>query len=894
MNRRSVKRLFHLDRFGKRMEESLDAEVQFHLQTRIQEFLKEGLSEEEARERALEQFGDPDLVLDRCRRIDERHARRNALIELRNDLLQDVRFAFRSLAKTRGFSLVAIISLACGIGAFVAYFAVVHATSLSPVPGVSGSDRAVELLMTGRGGGSGYWDYPDFRDLRATPTPLEEVAGWKDRTGTLTTPEGGEQVALTYVSANYFRVLGVIPVLGRAFLESEDTGPGQHPVAVVGHDTWQDRFGGDPEIIGRTVTLNRSPYTVVGVAPEAFKSHLALHESRDFWIPLMQDPWVNGEEAWTDDRDAMWLQVLGRIADGVSIGEVNAALQTVFFRLEERYPETNEGRTATAHAFGPIPAAFRYQTMLGIGMGFGLLGLVLLIICGNVAGMVLARSIAREKEIAIRLALGSGRLRLARLLLVEALLIAVAGGGLGVLLGRWGMDLASPFVPGLSQVVSGVGAPVLSVALAVTLVTTLGVGLLPSIRFSRPELVSSLKDDAGGGGRKVGRIHRYSASAQAGLALCLLVTSFLFLRALGFMELKDLGFEPVGLYTVRINLTQEGMETRELAEPFLQRVRESVGSLPGVTAVSIADGLPLDLTGNFTGVSPASESEPEAGRIQVEFTLADEGFFETIGTPVLQGRGFEAGDDSSSEPVAVVTEALADRLFHGENVLGRRVRSGAAREGPQEYTIVGVVPDLASSRPTEEWPNIFLAFGQNFYPRIRVNVRGRGDPLVLSTAIRDALLSIEPNLAFPVVESSESLIERATRNHRFSVRAAGGLGVLALLLAAIGVYGVVAFAVSSRTREIGLRMAMGATRGEVLRQVLRDGVLLALPGLLLGGFAAVGVSLAFRAQFFGLSPLDPVSFLAAAGVLFAVVLVASISPARRASAIDPMRALRME
>jgi predicted permease len=894
MKGRRLRRFFHLDRFGERMDASLDDELEFHLKTRMAEFMRDGATEVEAREKALAQFGDPGAVKDRCRRIDERGARRRAASDLFGDLKQDVRFVFRSLAKARGFSLVAVLSLACGIGAFVAYSTVVFATSLKPVPGVPGADRAVEILLVSRNGSGWYWDYPDLKDLRESATPLQDVAGWKDRSGTMATEGGGEEVALTYVSANYFRTLGVVPVMGRAFEEAEDVGPGQHPVVVVSYEMWQEGFGGDPGIVGRTVTLNRTPYTVIGVAPEAFQSHLALQEPRDFWLPLMQEPWIAGEDPATRDRDAMWLQALGRLSEGATLGDTNAALRTVFSRLEERYPETNEGRSAVAHSFGPIPASFRSQTMMGIWLGFGLLALVLLIICGNVAGMVLARSVSREQEIAIRLALGVGRLRLVRLFLVEASFIAAMAGVFGILLGRWGLALASPYIQGIPEVAPGAGAPVVSIVLGVTVAATLAVGILPSVRFSRPELVSSIKDDSGAGGRKVGRVHRWSASAQAGLALCLLVTATLFMRSLGFLANKDLGFEPAGLYSVRVNLTQEGMETRELAEPFLDRFREEVGSLPGVTSVSVADGIPLDLVGNFTSVSRADQPDPALGRITVEFTRVDEGFFKTVGTPILRGRGLEPTDDASSELVLVITESLAERLWPGEESLGRRVWSGMTGEGPQRFTVVGIVPDVSSSRPTQEWPNIFAASRQIFHTDVRLAVRAEGDPTMVARAIRSKLLEIEPDLAFPVVESSESIIDRATANHRFSVKAAGGLGLLALLLAAIGVYGVVAFAVTSRTREIGLRMAMGATRGEVLSRVLRDGVRLTLPGLIIGGLAAAGVAVAARSEFFGLQPVDPVSFLGAAGILFSAMVVASLAPARRASSVDPMQALRME
>ena len=375
--------------------------------------------------------------------------------------------------------------------------------------------------------------YPDFEDLRVASTPFQDVAGWRDWTGTLTTREGGEQVNLTYVSANYFRVLGVVPIRGRTFFDSEDVGAGQHQVAIVSHDMWQDRLGGDPDIVGRTVTLNRTQYTVVGVTPEAFKGHRPLQEGRDFWVPLMQDPVVVGEDGLAGDRDALWLRALGRLKEGATLGEANASLRIMFARLEEQYPETNEGRSARALSFGPIPARGRTESTLLLGLSFGVLGVVLLIICGNVAGMVLARSVTREKEIAIRLALGSGRARLVRLLMMEALVLAFVGGGLGLLLGVWGLDAAYAAIPGFPEIAFGFGGPVVGFTLMVTLGATLAVGLVPAFRFSRPELVSSLKDDSGGGGRRVGRIHRYSASAQAGLALTLLVTSSLFLRRWG-------------------------------------------------------------------------------------------------------------------------------------------------------------------------------------------------------------------------------------------------------------------------------------------------------------------------------------------------------------------------
>ena len=809
-------------------------------------------------------------------------------------LLQDLRFGIRSLLRARGFTFTAVLSLGLGIGVFSAVFSLFLQIWMKPVPGVPDPDRVVELLTVRPGTAFESMAYPDFIDLRETDTPLLGFAGWKERTGSLVDADGGESVRLMYVSANYFEILGVAPRLGRTFLPAEDLGPGQHPVAVLSYKMWQDRLGADPEILGRTLILNRTPYTVVGVAPQDFNGHRILVDGPEVWLPLMQFPWVAAGDVWTEDRDALWLRVLGRLRENVTLEEANAAIRTVFSRLEGMYPESNENRSARAYAFGPVPAQGRTDSTVAVYAVFSLLSLVLLIICANVAGMVLARSVTREQELAVRMALGSGRRRLARLLMVEALLLSFAGVGLGVLLGVWGMDLVYASIPGFPPLEFAVEAPVLGLGLLLGFGATLAVGLLPAFRFSRPELVSSLKDDSGGGGRRVSRIHRFAASAQAGVALTLLVTCGLFLRSLGVMEDRDFGFEPQGLVTTRVDLFQEGYESQESAEVFLDRAREAIEAVPGVISVSVADGIPLDLSGNFTGVARADQPDDARGRIQVELTKVTEHFFETVGSPVLQGRGIEYGDNLSSDPVVVITESLAARLWPGEDALGRTLRSGGTRTGPRDYTVVGIVADVASSRPTENWPNIFLSFRQTYGPRMMFVLKTAGDLSALARPIQSALLSVDPGLSYPVLLTSESLVERGTQGQRLSAGMAGGLGVLALLLSAIGVYGVVAFAVTSRTREIGLRMAMGASRRKVLREVLLDALRLAVPGLAVGALLAGLVAAAARAELLGLSPADPISFLGGGAILFLVVLAASLIPARAASGIDPMEALKGE
>jgi predicted permease len=814
-----------------------------------------------------------------------------------NDIGLDVRLALRGLLRSKGFAAIAVFSIALGIGVNAAFFTFVQATWMQPVPGVNGADRIVEILSTSQGSEAAEWAYPDFLAVREAKTPIALVVGWKPRDGSLTIGDSSEQVRVIYASPGYFQVLGVTPARGRAFLPTEDGAPGQHPVAVLSYDLWQTRFDGDEDIVGSTIVLNRVPHTVVGVAPEDFKSHRLLRSGTDLWVPLMQHPLAADEDNFVRDRGMRWVEVLGRLREGASVGEANAALSTVFARLAEEYPETYEGRGARALPFGSIPAMGRSDSLLGTAALFVLVGLVLLIICGNVAGMVLARSATRGREIAVRVALGSGRGRLIRHLMVEAIVLAASGGALGVLMAFWVMDIVLATTVGAElppAIDLSPNALVLAFSLLATLATTLVIGLFPALRFSRPEIISSLKDDAGGGSRRVGRVHRWAASAQAGVALALLITCGLFVRSLGAMQQRDLGFEPAGLLITRIDLSREGHEAPEEAQLFLDRLREAVAAVPGVASVSIADGIPLDLSGNFTRVSRADLPEDEGVRVTVEFTRVSEGYFQTIGTPILRGREFRPTDGPASEPVAVVTQSLAEQLWPGEDALGRRARFPLINVDTRPYTVIGVVPNVASSTATRDIPHVFAAVRQAYYARNMIVVRGAADSTTLVRSIQAAILSVDPTLPIPEVITSESLVQRSTSSHRLNATTAGGFGLLALVLSAIGVYGVVAFGVASRTREIGLRMALGATRAGVLKGVLGDAVRLSLPGLVVGALLAAAMSVIAQSELIGLSPLDPVSFGAATATLFVIVVLASLVPARRAAKVDPMEALRYE
>jgi predicted permease len=812
------------------------------------------------------------------------------------DLAGDVRLAVRSLSKARGFTIVAILSLALGIGINTALLSFVNATMFRPVPGIGRTDRLVEVLLTNQGSEWQEWAYPDFEDVRAAETPLEALAGWKLQRGSLGAGEAAETIEVMYVSANYFTVLGVTPARGRAFVPAEDAGPGQHPAAILSHTLWRDRFRGAADIVGSVVTLDRTPYTVIGVAPESFRGHRPLESRADLWVPLGQIPFLNGPRNYLHNREALWLNVLGRLREDAGADQATAALRTVFARLALQHPASNRDRGARAVRFGPVPARSRTGDMAAAGALIALAGLVLLVICGNIAGMMLARGASRVREIAVRMALGASSGRLARQLMADALVLAGAGGGIGVLLAFWATSIAASTVfVGLPGLDLRPDWTVLLGSLVIVIVATIAVGLLPAFRFSRPAVLASVTRDSGSGGPRVGRLHRIAASGQIALALLFLVTCGLFVRALERMDARDLGFEPRNLLTVNLDLATQGYDTVERGQAFLDRVKESVSSLPGVTSVAYADGFPLDLVGNFTGVSRADRPDEEAGRVQVEFTRVADGFFQAVGTPLLRGRGIERTDTPSAGRVVVIPQPLADRMWPGEEALGRQLLMRMTEDQPQVYTVVGITGVVASSRPTEDWPQVFVPLLQHYdRPRFLLVVRTTGDTTTIPRGIQSAVLGIDPRFPNPTVVASESLVARSLEPQRTAAGAAGALGLLALLLSAAGVYGVVRFAAASRTREFGIRIAIGATRGQILRAVLRDAVRLAMPGVIAGGMLAIGVATAMRSMLLGVQPADPISIAVATGLLVLVVLLASQGPARRASRIDAIDALRHE
>ncbi|MBW3552618.1 MAG: ABC transporter permease [Gemmatimonadetes bacterium] len=806
-------------------------------------------------------------------------------------IVHDVRHALRSLIRQPGFTLVAIISIALGIGFNAAIFSAVNALLLRPIAGIGDPDRAVELGRTNEGRGFDSFAYRDLVDLREGVPALEHVVAW--RIGPLSFgagDRGGERVVGISVSAGYFEALGVTPALGRIFAREDDT-RGAAPVAVVSHRFWMDRLGGGPDVLGRTIDINRHPVTVVGVAPAGFGGHIPMM-STDVWLPFMQlavaDPRI--DPSVFESRKHISVQAIGRLAPGVTVEQADAAVKAAMARLAEAYPESNEGRGATVAPLGPIPGGGRTMVAGFLGALMGLVALILLVAAANVAGMLLARAASREKEIAIRLAIGSGRSRLVRQLVVEALILFLAGAVGGILLAIWATSLVSTISgPGIELTLDlSPDAMVVAFAVGLALVTGLLFGLVPAVQASRPELVSALKDE-GRTGRRGSRTRRAFVGVQVALSLVLVAAGGLLLRSLLEADRMSAGFEPGGVYMTSLDLSLDGY-TEETAIPVQTALRRALLARPGVEVAALATDLPMDLSENSTVIWPQGREGDGKRGMSADFSVVSPGYFETLRIPMVRGRDFSDADREGALRVVVISEELARRAWGDADPIGRQLRWGGADDDPR--TVIGLVGEVKNQTLGETADGmVYLPLAQRYTPGVHVLARGPG---VGAAALRGALLDTDPRLALSSPQTLESITSVGLLPARVAATVTGLLAGLGLFLAALGVYGVVAHGVTQRRREIGIRLAIGARTAEVLRMVLLGGLRLAAPGLLVGAVAALALGQLLRGMLLGVSPADPVTFVGGAAVLLAAVALASWLPARRAAAVDPMEALRGE
>ncbi|HEX6107349.1 MAG TPA: ABC transporter permease [Gemmatimonadales bacterium] len=793
---------------------------------------------------------------------------------------QDLRFALRSLARTPGFALAAVATLALGIGANTAVFSVVHAVLLRPLP-FEAADRLVMVwgrhVTIGRETAS----LPDFLDWRRDARRFEGMAAVTQTRYNLAGDGEPEVIRGARATAALFPLLGVGATVGRVFVGDEERG-GASRVVVLSDGFWRRRYGANPDVVGRSIQLSGVPHIVIGVAPPA----LRLQHDVDVWAPLVTDT--------TLGRRADFLTVIGRLRPGVTVPQAQEELSTIAARLEREYPESNSGWSAEVIGLQEDMVAGVRPALL---VFMGAVGLVLLIACANVANLMLARITSREREVTIRAALGASRRRLARQLLTESIVLALAGGTVGLLLAVWGVQAVRLLEPGTLPRAAEVDLDleVLGFAIGLALVTGLLFGLVPAWRVLGGDLHAGLKD--GGRGTGASGVQRARAAlvlAEVALAFMLLVGAALLLRSFERLQRVDPGFAGQGLLTARIAFPRNGYAEEERRVAFGTELLERLRATPGVRGAALVSDPPLGGNPPAWSFLIGGVEQPAPGVVQdalVHFASPD--FFSLFGIPLLEGRAFSASDRAGAPPVALIGRALAERYWPGQSPLGQRITFGDPADSAAWLTIVGVVGDVRQetlAAPTH--PQAYIPVAQ-FAPRtVVVGVRGEGDPLALLPTLKRRLAELDPALPLSEIATMDQVVAATLARPRLNAGLLGGFALAALLLATVGIYGVITYGVVQRTRELGIRMALGAGSARLLREVVSQGLLPVAAGLALGAVGALLGTRVLRSLLFGVGATDPLTFAGVTVVLLLVALIASYLPARRASRADPMVALR--
>jgi predicted permease len=825
-----------------------------------------------------------------------RRAERSSGDPMLDTLLYDLRYAIRSLGRTPTFTAVAIIVVALGTGAVTTIFSGASALVLRPIPGVRDPGRVVDILrVEARGRGSMSPSYPFFEHLRDETRTMSGIAAWTMMPLTLSTGGQGTAVSANVTSANYFDVLAVRPELGRFFVAAEDSTPGGHPVIVLSDAFWRRRFAGDPQVIGRSVLVNGAPWTVIGVAPRGFTGVYPIVRT-DAWVPMMMAPTLGRDPEALRSAGSGWLTLFGRLADGVAPERAAADLsRIVSLHLGEEPPDFKDLNTVRLSRMTGFPADGAPMIFTFIALLLAVSALVLVIASVNVGIMLLARAAARRREMAIRIALGAGRARLVRQLLTESVALFVAGATGGLLIAFWSTGLFERIQVPAEVPLSADLSPdyrVLLFTLVVAVITGMLFGLAPALQSTRHDPDTDLRSDTAGTGLRRSRLRNALVVAQMAVSLLLLMSAGLFLRALTRGAHVETGFETAHIAVAPIDVSTSGY-TGARARVFLDALRDRLRAAPGVTQVSVARWIPLGGSSAGTRIrvpnhAPLPGDRPD-GLVDVNFGEVGPDYFQLLGIPLVGGRGFLATDDSAAPQVAVVNEAFGRTFWPGGEVVGRVVYNDDT-----PVTIVGVARDAKYSSLNEPLrPFVYLPVAQRGRSATNVLVKTAGDPAALGPVIREAVRAIDPILPPPEVTTMDVATSVSLLPQRVAAGVTGALGLLGLVLAVVGLYGVVAYTVAQRTREIGIRMALGANGGTVLRLVLGDGMRLVVTGVVIGMLLAAGATRLLSAFLFGVSPLDPLVFALIPVGLGAAALLATWLPARRAAATDPQEALRV-
>jgi len=891
-----------------KLDEMLDEELSAHLEMLVEEHVRKGMSAKEGHYAALREFGGVE-------RAKELYREQRSLLMIET-LVHDLRYGLRQMRRSPGLTAVITLSLALGIGANTAVFSVINAVMLRMLP-VQEPERLVQVAFEGKHGAESFvgesFSYPLFTALRRDNQVFADISAfdyWDSFDAYLASPgsgatgSAGEPVKGQLVSVNFFSLLGVNAVVGRTFAPDEDNGAGAHPVAVISYELWTRHFARDPTVVGKKVTVDNTPLTVIGVAPRFF-SGVNPGRTCDLWAPVtMQPQVVGGEFGFLTDSNVHWLTLAARLKPGVSMEQARANLDVIFQQQQRQqdmsgFSET-ERRDFFTHRVVLLPAArgtdyLRKEFRRPLFLLMGMVALVLLIACANVANLLLARASARQREIAVRLALGAGRRRLVRQLLTESVLLALMGGGFGVLFAYWGSPLLVLLMSrGQSRVALNVypDLRVLLFTLLITLITGIAFGLAPALRAtsmiagpgSRTLTVTRA-------GRSLGRV---LVVAQVALSLVLVIGAGLLIRTLRNLETLDPGFDRQNVLLFGLDPTRAGYKGDRLAELY-QQLLDRMKQMPGVRSASFSFLTPISGGGwdNFVfveGYTPAPGED-----MDTYLNSVGPEFFATLHTSLLLGRDFGPQDRRGSPPAAIVNETMVRRFFGGRSPIGKKFGWGQDRR-KAEYEVIGVAGDAKylSLRETVPPTAYLSAFQSKEWGGVTFEVRTTANPSGFAPQIRNLLSSVDSRLTASEVITLAEQVDQSLYQEKLISTLSSFFGVLALLLACIGLYGVMSYAVARRTNEIGIRMALGAEKASILLMVLQEVVTLAVLGIAIGVPAALAASRLVAAVLYGLKPTDPLTLVVATGVMAIVVLLAGYLPARRASRVDPMVALRYE
>jgi putative ABC transport system permease protein len=801
-----------------------------------------------------------------------------------NTVWQDLRYGARMLMKKPGFTLIAVITLALGIGANTAIFSVVNAALIRALP-YHNPERLILLFATSADAQRDTWSIQEMEEFQSQSQSLEDLTGFMSQSVNLTGIERPDRVRGAYVAANFFQVFNLSPVVGRTFAAGEDR-PGAEKVVVVNEKIWRERLDGDPNLKGKKLILNGEPFSVIGVVSANFKQ--PLDSEVEVWMGAVAYP------GNTAQRDFRLLLGIGHLKPGAGLAQTQAEMNAIANRLALAYPGENTGRGAKVeyvHEF-MVGGLRRMMYLL-----FAAVGVILLIACANLANLLLARGLARQREIAVRAALGAGKWRLIRQLLTEASLLSLAGGGLGLLFAEWGLAalrrLPQNFVRGEDV---RVDARVLLFTLAVAIVTGWLFGLAPAIQLARPELNTMLKEGgrSGGEGAKWNRVRGAFVVAQVALSLLLLVGGGLLIRSFDKLLRVDPGFKPENLLTLEYRLPRNKYQQGEAQWNFHRQVVERIRDVPGVKSASLVRGLPFSGNGGDTEIIlPDREIPPKGKEPRAMFNTAMPNYFETMGIPLIKGRLFNEQDQLNTPRVFLINQTLARRFWPDQDPIGKQIKTDAA-DGATG-AVIGVVGDAKHFWLEEEsQPQMYEAYSQAPGIFATVVVRTTVEPMSLAEPVRQAVWKVDGDQPMWKVRTLESLIDRSTANKRFLMVLMGVFAALALALTVIGLYGVMSYAVSQRTQEIGVRMALGAGARNIHRMVLRQGMTLVLIGVAFGLAASWLLTRLMANLLFGVSATDLLTFVSISSLLTIVALLACWIPARRAMKVDPIIALRYE